>query len=207
MTVKILGISASPRPNGNSELLLQRALAGAESVNGQVEYIRLCDLNITGCTECNACYKTGKCIIEDDYQLLSAKMLEADRLIFATPVFFMSVSAQAKLLIDRCQCLWAHKYILKKPLSVTGRRNRRAMLIAVGGSKSKKMFDCIRLTFKYYLDALEMSYAANLFVNNVGAPGQIEKHPAAFKEAFRLGSKLVIAAGAPAKEPLNVELT
>ena len=165
MTVKVLGISTSPRVKGNSDLLLRQALAGAESAGAQVDYIRLSDLNIAPCIECNSCYTTGKCKIEDDYQMVSAKMLDADRLIFATPIFFMTVCAQAKMLIDRCQCLWAHKYVLKKPLITSAGRDRRAMVIAVGGSRSKKMFESIRLTMKYYFDVLDMNYAANLFVN------------------------------------------
>ncbi|HUW18346.1 MAG TPA: flavodoxin family protein [Sedimentisphaerales bacterium] len=205
MAVKVLGISASPRIEGNSDLLLRQALAGAESAGAQTEYIRLCELNIAPCTECNSCYKTGKCSIEDDYQMLSSKMLQADRLIFATPIFFMTVCAQAKILIDRCQCLWAHKYVLKQPL-ITAGRDRRAMVIAVGGTKSKKMFDSIRLTMKYYLDVLDMHYTANLFVNKIDSPGRIKQHPSAMSEAFRLGKELVSAA-APPEEPINVELT
>ncbi|MHC4088073.1 MAG: flavodoxin family protein, partial [Planctomycetota bacterium] len=111
MSVKVLGISTSPRVDGNSDLLLRQALAGAESTGAEIEYISLRDLNIAPCNECNFCYKHGTCSIEDDYQMLSSKMLEADRLIFATPIFFMTVCAQAKALIDRCQCLWAHKYV------------------------------------------------------------------------------------------------
>jgi multimeric flavodoxin WrbA len=206
MSLKVLGISASPRQNGNSDLLLKQALAGAQSANAQTEYIRLADLNIAPCVECNACYKTGKCRVDDDYQLISAKMLEADRLIFATPIFFMTVCAQAKLLIDRCQCLWAHKYVLKKPLVQTGGRDRRAMAIAVGGSKSKKMFDSIRLTMKYYFDVLDMHYAANLFVNKMEEPAQVKDHPTAMKEALRLGAELIIAPTPPEK-PIDVELT
>jgi len=206
MSIKVLGISASPRQNGNSDLLLKQALAGAQSANAQTEYIRLADLNIAPCVECNACYKTGKCRVDDDYQLISAKMLEADRLIFATPIFFMTVCAQAKLLIDRCQCLWAHKYVLKKPLIGTAGRDRRAMAIAVGGSKSKKMFDSIRMTMKYYFDVLDMHYAANLFVNKMEEPAQVKDHPTAMKEALRLGAELIIAPTPPEK-PIDVELT
>jgi multimeric flavodoxin WrbA len=206
MSIKVLGISASPRANGNSDLLLKQALAGAQAANAQTEYIRLADLNIAPCVECNACYKTGKCRVDDDYQLISAKMLEADRLIFATPIFFMTVCAQAKLLIDRCQCLWAHKYVLKKPLIETAGRDRRAMAIAVGGSKSKKMFDSIRMTMKYYFDVLDMRYAANLFVNKMEEPAQIKNHPTAMKEALRLGADLIIAPTPPEK-PIDIELT
>ncbi|MHC4623076.1 MAG: flavodoxin family protein [Planctomycetota bacterium] len=205
MTLHVLGISASPRKEGNSDLLLRQGLAGAQSAGAETEYIRLCELNIVPCVECNSCYKTGKCRIEDDYQMLSAKMLKADRLIFATPIFFMSVCSQAKIVIDRCQCLWAHKYVLKQPL-ITAGRDRRAMVIAVGGTKSTKMFECIRLTMKYYLDVLDMRYTANLFVNKIDASGQIKGHPSAMNEAFRLGRELVTAASPP-EQAIDIELT
>lgn len=206
MSVKVLGISTSPRVDGNSDLLLRQALAGAESTGAEIEYIRLSDLNIAPCNECNSCYKSGACAIEDDYQMLSSKMLEADRLIFATPIFFMTVCAQAKALIDRCQCLWAHKYVLKQPLLTTG-RDRRAMVIAVGGTKSKKMFESIRLTAKYFLDVLDMTYVANLFVNKVDAAGEIKQHPSAMDEAYRLGRELASTDTPPPEKPISVELT
>jgi len=205
MTIKVLGLSTSPRVNGNSDLLLRQALAGAQSAGAYPEYISLFDLNIAPCSECNWCYTTGTCRIEDDYHTLSGKLLNTDRLIFATPLFFMSVCAQAKALIDRSQCHWAHKYVLKKQL-VTGGQDRRAMVIAVGGSKSTKMFESVRLTMKSYFDSLEMRYVANLFVNKVSDTGQIQKHPSAMKEAFRLGEELITISTLPAKT-LDIELT
>jgi multimeric flavodoxin WrbA len=207
MALKVIGISASPRLNGNSDLLLRQALAGAESVGAQTEYLRLSDFKIAPCIECNSCYKTGRCVVKDDFHIISAKMLDADRLIFATPIFFMTVCAQAKALIDRCQCLWAHKYVLKKPLIIAAGRDRRAMVIAVGGSKSKKMFDCIRLTMKYFFNVLDMNYAANLFVNKVEDPGQIKNHPSAMEQAFALGQKLVAPDFPLPEKPLDIELT
>ena len=205
MIVKALGISASPRADGNSDILLRQALAGAAAAGANVEYVRLCDLNIAACIECDLCRKTGRCELEDDYQPLLAKMLGASRLIFATPIFFMTVPAQAKVLIDRCQCLWAHKYVLKKQL-ITAGSDRRAMVIAVGGSKSTRMFEPVRMTMKYYLDVLDMNYTANLFVNNIERLGQIKKHPSAIKEAFRLGKELIAADAPPPAEPVDVEL-
>jgi len=189
MNLKVLGISTSPKADGSSDLLLRQALAGAASASASTEYISLRDFNIAPCTECNDCYTTGKCRVEDDFQLILQKMLDVDRLIFATPIFFMTVCAQAKLLIDRCQCLWANKHILNKPLFET-ERDRRAMVIAVGGSKSTKMFDSIHLTMRYWLDVLEFNYVADLFVNQIGEPAQIKQHPTALKDAYRLGRKL-----------------
>ncbi|MHC4117266.1 MAG: flavodoxin family protein [Planctomycetota bacterium] len=203
--MKVLGISTSPRIEGNSDLLLRRALAGAESAGAQVEYVCLSDYSIGPCIECNACYESGQCKVGDDYQMLLKKILDADRVIFATPVFFMSVCAQAKNLIDRGQCLWALKYVLKAE-SLTAGRDRRAMVIAVGGSKSKKQFESIRMTMKTYFDAIDLKYVANLFVNQVDDRGEIEKHPSALTEAYDLGEKLA-GTDSPPEKSVDIELT
>ena len=206
MIIKTIGISTSPRIKGNSDLLLREALAGAESAGAHIEYINLSDYNIAPCIECNACYTTGTCKIQDDFQQLLKKMLDADRLIFATPIFFMTVCAQAKILIDRTQCLWARKYLLKKPI-ITTERDRRAMVIAVGGSKSTKQFESIQWTMKFYFDVLDINYASNLFINKVNDYGQIQKHPLALKESFRLGKELMSSAPPLSQKPDNIELT
>jgi len=203
--MKVLGISTSPRRNGNSETLLRRALAGAEAAGAEVDFIRLSDFKVGPCIECNSCYTTGVCAVEDDYGEVLRRMLDADRLIFAMPVFFMSACAQAKMLIDRGQCLWAAKYILKKSPIGKG-EDHRAMVIAVGGSKSKKQFDCIRLMMKSYLDSLGVRYESNLFVNEVDEAGDIEKHAAALDEAFKLGSALALRQCIERDKPVDVEL-
>jgi multimeric flavodoxin WrbA len=205
MSIKVLGISTSPRIKGNSDLLLRRALAGSESVGAGTEYLHLPDYKISPCIECNACYKTGICAVQDDYQQLLEKILNANRLIFATPIFFMTVCAQAKMLIDRCQCLWAHKYVLKKG-PITPGQDRRAMVIAVGGSRSKKQFDSVRLIMKSYFDSLQVNYTANLFVNRIDALGDIEKHPSALNEAYRLGSLLAAPNSPPTEKSIDIEL-
>jgi len=205
MALYALGISTSPREGGNTDLLLREALAGAREAGARAEYLSLRGLAIAPCSECNACARTGLCRIEDDYQAVMARMLEADRLIFATPIFFMAVSAQAKLLIDRCQCLWSRKYVLKQPL-LAEPRDRRGMVIAVGGSKSRKMFQCVRLTMKYWFDAIGCVYAASLFINGVDGRGEVVKHGAALAAARRLGRALASADLPPPKEPETVEL-
>lgn len=205
MPLKVLGISTSPREGGNTDVLLREALAGAAAAGAQVEYLSLRTLSIAPCVECNACARTGVCRIQDDYHAVLRKMLDADRLVFATPVFFMGPCAQAKLLIDRCQCLWSRKYVLKQPVAPDAPQDRRALVIAVGGSKSKKMFDSVRLTMKYWFDALGCAYAANLFVNQVDQRSEVRTHPDAMKAAFRLGQALAGDAPLP-QQPETVEL-
>lgn len=206
MSLKVLGISTSPRANGNSATLLRRALEGAESAGARTEYIHLTDYKIGPCIECNACYNTGRCSVKDDYPQLMEKLLNIDRLIFATPIFFMTVCAQAKILIDRGQCLWSYKYVLKKKLFNT-ERDRRAIVIATGGSKGTKQFDSIRRTMKVYLDCLEMNYVGGLFINKVDNRGDIEKYPSALSEAHRLGSILTAVDTPLPQKPDDVEMT
>ena len=149
-----------------------------------------------------------KILIADDaafMRMMLKKILEADGLIFATPLFFMSACAQAKMLIDRGQCLWAAKYVLKKS-PVAEKEERQAMVIAVGGSKSKKQFDCVRLMMKIYFDSLDVRYASNLFVNQVDEKGDIEKHPSAMDEAFKLGSALALRQCIERDKPVDIEL-
>ena len=203
--MKILGISTSPRLQSNSDMLLRRALAGAEAAGAKTVYVRLSDYTIGPCLACNACMATGYCRVADDYPQLLSEILEADRLVFATPVFFMSVCAQAKMLIDRGQCLWAYAHVARKQLFST-ERDRRAMVIAVAGSKSKRQFDSVRLTMKSYFDAIQVRYAFNLFVSEIDAPGEIEKHPSALEEAYRLGRQLAAGDTPVPEKPVDVQL-
>ncbi len=206
MMLKVLGISSSPRQRSNSDLLLREALRGAESAAAATEYITLRDHEFGPCVACGACARTGRCRFDDAFQGIFEKMVAADRLIFATPVFYAAVCAQGKRLIDRCQCLWSRKYLMTEPLFPDGPRDRRAMVIAVGGSRGRKVFDGIRLTVQYWFDSLEVTYFANLFVNRVDAAGDVVKHPRAVAEAYRLGAALADADSPAPKTPMNVEL-
>lgn len=189
MSISVLCISASPREEGNSDLLLKEAVRGALAGGAKVEYLSLRDFQISPCVECNACCETGVCRIKDSFQDILEKILKADRLVFATPVFFMSVCSQAKILIDRHQCLWSKKYVLKQPLYDSPRPNRRGWCIAVGGSRSKKMFDSVHMTMHYYFDTIEMEYAGDLFYNQLDEKGAVIKHPTAMEKAYELGEE------------------
>jgi multimeric flavodoxin WrbA len=204
--MRVLGISTSPRENSNSDLLLRQVLSGAGSTGAEAEYLRLCKFNISPCSSCGACYMTGECPLQDDFSVVLGKILAADRIVFASPIFFMSVCAQAKILIDRCQCLWATKYILKRPVVGPRQASRLAMVIAVGGKKGNKAFDCIRLIMKYYLDTLDMGSFANLFVSNVDEAGKITDNAEAMEQAIQLGKELALAAGPAPVKPVDLEL-
>jgi multimeric flavodoxin WrbA len=141
----------------------------------------------------------------DDYQPILDKMLAADRLILATPVFFMTVSAQAKLLIDRGQCLWVREAVLHKPL-FEPTRDRRGVLIAVGGSRSRKQFDCVRQPIQAFFKYLEVDCVGSLCVNQADEKGAILKRPDALDGAFRLGHILASTDAALPQRPVKIEV-
>jgi len=207
MTLHVLGISMSPRGNSNSDALLVEALHGAEGHGAVTEHVRLRDLDLAPCRACEACAKKGLCVVQDDFQSLRDRLLAADRLVVAMPVHFMGPPAIGKALIDRCQSLWAKKYRLKEPLFPDGDRDCRALVIAVGGSKAKRMFDGIRLTMRYWLDTLQMAYVANLLVRCVDAPGAVREEAAIMGEACRLGAALADPDALLPPEPAEVVLT
>jgi len=103
-SLTVLGIQGSPR-QGNAEQMLQAALAAAEEQGARTELVRLAGLRIVPCTACRQCLEDGRCALQDDMQALYPRLLAADVLLVASPVFFCNVTAQTKAFIDRTWCL------------------------------------------------------------------------------------------------------
>ncbi|WP_094605694.1 FMN-dependent NADH-azoreductase [Sporomusa silvacetica DSM 10669] len=101
MNKNILILSASPRKGGNSETLCDQFAKGAQEVGHTVEKIRLHEQNISFCTGCAACLKLGHCVQNDDMTAILEKMAQADVIVLATPVYYYTMNAQMKVMIDR----------------------------------------------------------------------------------------------------------
>ncbi len=189
--MKVLGLFGSPRKGGNTDLLLEEALKGAQAEGAEVERLRISDFDIMPCRECLACYGKGECVVIDDMHKIYPKLLEADIIILASPIFFYGVTAWVKALVDRCQALWARKYVLKDPYLGKEGKKRRGFLISVGGTKGEKVFDGAILTARYFFDVLNADYAGELAFRQVDAKGDILKHAGALHEAYEAGRRLV----------------
>ena len=189
--VKVLGLYGSPRRGGNTELLLEEALKGAEKEGAEVARIYLSDFTITPCKECHGCDNTGNCVILDDMEKIYPKLLEADVVILASPIFFYGVTAWAKALIDRSQALWARKYLIKDPTLGKEGKKRKGFFISLGATKGQKVFEGSILTVKYFFDVLNAEYVGELLYRGVEAKGDILKHPEALQRAFEVGRRLV----------------
>ena len=188
--MKVLGIAGSPRRGGNTDLLLAELLKGAESKGAEVKTIVLNKLNITPCQHCDACLEAGNCRIQDDMQPIYNELEQADRIILASPVQFMGVTAPLKAMLDRCQCLWVRKYLLKIP-PLGEDKKRKGFFISVGGTKLKNLFQPSLVIVKTWFRILDIEYAGDLLFRGIDEKGAIKNHPDALQQAFQAGQGLV----------------
>ena len=188
--MKVLGIAGSPRRGGNTDLLLAEVMKGAASRGAEVKTIILNDLEITPCQHCDACLEAGNCRVQDDMQMVYRELEEADRIVLASPIQFMGVTAQAKAMIDRGQALWARKNVLKIP-PLGDRRERKGLFISVGARKVANLFEPALVTVKSWFRSLDITYAGDLLVSDVDEKGAIVQHADALHQAFLAGQELV----------------
>ncbi len=186
--MKVLGIMGSPRVMGNSDLLLDEALRGAQSQGVETEKLMIDKLNISPCREYYGCLNDGNCVIRDDMDDIYPKLLKDDGIILSSPIFFYGLTAQIKAFIDRCQAPWARKYILKQNWPDSA---RRGAFIAVGATRGKQLFTGSILTVKYFFQAISVKYTDELLLWGVDRSGAIKEHPTALSDAFELGRRLV----------------
>jgi multimeric flavodoxin WrbA len=189
--MKVLGIYGSPREGGNSDQLLDSALEGAKSAGAEVLRIYARDLTMSGCVECGGCDQTGECVVEDDMQKVYPLLQEAEVIFISSPIFFYSVTAQMKALIDRGQALWAKKALEKSPEEKGIPSGRRGYLIAVGATRGKNLFEGAQLTARYFYDALDMAYHGGIFFRRLEKKTAVQENPETLQEAFNLGRKAV----------------
>lgn len=186
----ILALYGSPRKHGNTSVLLERAVRGALDGGALVEEIFLRDLSISPCLEIYACRETGRCSIQDDFDLLRDKLLSCDALMLASPIFFYSVSAHTKIVMDRCQEFWSKKYLIDQAPFGLRTPTRKAMFVSVGATRGDKLFEGVLLTMRYFLDTLDMEMWKSLLYRGLDGPSDILKHPEYMDEAYRAGKEL-----------------
>ena len=186
--IKVLGICGSPRRGGNTEMLLDAALSGAVSAGASVEKIILSDLCLKPCRGCDVCGKRAGCVIKDDMRLIYKKVGGSDALIVASPIYFGSLSAQTKIMIDRFQPYWVMKYILKKPASK--KKNRKGVFLSVEASNRKTFFNNARGIVKILFIVLNIKYFGDTFCSGVDKSGEVGDRTDTLKRSFDMGAKL-----------------
>ena len=188
--VRIIGFAGSPRRGGNTDLLLDAVLEGACEVGATAQKFVLRDLDIHPCRHCGGCERTaGNCVVEDDMQTLYEPLRSADRIVVASPMFFMSLTAQTKAMIDRCQPFWVRKYVLGQPVAESI-HERAGLFVGLGGTKFKTLFDSSRIILRSWFAVLEVPQWHELTYREIDRKGQIADHPTALHDAREAGQRL-----------------
>lgn len=190
--LKCLGIGCSPRAKGNTSILLERAMDGALAQGAECETIYLRDFKFSPCIACDACMLDGECALKDDMQLIYAKLLHADRLILAAPIYSMGINAMGKALIDRGQRFWSTKYILHSEVAPReAGPERRAIFLSASGTDLPGVFDCAVRNVRYYFKMLDFVYSGQHCFSKVDRKGEILAKPGALDEVFAAGNELI----------------
>jgi multimeric flavodoxin WrbA len=189
--LNIMALYGSPRQGGNTEMLLDEFLKGAQGEGVVVDRLYIHDVAISPCRGCLACFQNGCCILADDMQQIYPRLLAADIVVLASPIYFYGVTGGAKVLIDRAQALWGRKYVLNDPALGKEGKKRAGFFISVGGTKGPKMFEGAVLTVKYFFDAFNVKYAGELLVRQADGKGDILKQPQALADALAAGRTFV----------------
>ncbi len=172
----VLGLQGSPRKNGNSVYLLNRFLEACGNRGARTETLILDGLKIQPCRELVVCEKKGFCPIKDEMEpRIYGLIRRADVVVLASPVFFYNVSAQAKILIDRCQMFWGRRYKMK--LTDPDAGSRQGVLLSAGASGGKRLFEGVELTAHYFFDAVSARFAESLTYKKVEAAGAVADVP------------------------------
>ena len=179
MSKKVLVISTSLRPNSNSEALADAFADSAAAAGNEVEKLTLRGKNIAFCRGCLACQRLGRCVIDDDAVWIAEKMLHADVLIFATPIYYYEMSGQLKTLLDRANALFALDYAYRDVyfLSAAMEDEPDTDERAVHG-------------FEGWVACYERCrLAGTVFAGGVGDAGEIAGHPA-LEKARKMGAEI-----------------
>lgn len=177
MSKKILILSGSPRREGNSDLLCDEFARGAKEAGHEVEKIRVAEKNIGYCRACYACRESGKCVIKDDMAEVLQRMIDADVIVLASPVYFYSIDAQLKAVIDRTVARW---------LEV---KNKEFYYIVTAADEDKASAETTLACFRGYADCVEGACERGV-IYGMGAyeKGEIKTHPT-MHEAYEMGKK------------------
>lgn len=189
--MKILGICGSPRSNGNTDILLEKALEGARGSGAETEKLFLEEMNISPCSgpECDNIGDDGLSIVGDDIRVVFAKMWEADAVIVASPIFFGSLSAQTKMMIDRFQCVWLARNRLGKDLFP---EKKKGAFICVQASSRQDFFDNAVSIIRHFFATVRLEYAAEVLCMAVDVKGSVLARQDVLDRAFEMGKKMAL---------------
>lgn len=190
--VTVIGLLGSPHRMGNTEQYLDRFLSGASDAGGSVEKVILVNLSYSSCKGCNACHKTGFCIMDDDVVALYDRLLAADCVVTASPIYTMGITTELKSFIDRAHYLWVRHYQLGEHIvTPEEKRIRRGYFLSTAGMDMEDVFRTAYPMMNALFNILGFTYCADILARNMDGYGGIRGHPTALEDAFQAGFEAV----------------
>lgn len=186
--VRVLCIAGSPRRHGNSEGLLDAFAEGVRAAGGEAVKLVARDAGVRVCLGCNACSQDGNCVQRDGMDRVYAELDAADAVAVATPVYFATVPAVLKTLLDRCQPYWARRYVLGEPRPI---EKRPGAILVVGGGGDPYGTTCAVDPIRSVFAVLSVSDDLVLEVVGPDKPGDVVHEVAALRQAKTAGQELV----------------
>lgn len=173
---KVIVISTSLRAGSNSDMLADKFMEGALQAGHEVEKISLIGKDIRFCRGCLACQKLGKCVIQDDVDAIMQKVLHADVIVWATPIYYFEMSGQMKVLIDRMNALYTLDY-----------QFRDVYMLTVAAEEEPEVPQRAETGLTGWIDCFPKSrLAGTLFCGGVADPRAINGH-SKLNEAYEMG--------------------
>ena len=180
MSKKVFIISTSLRPNANSEILAHETERGALDAGHVVKFVTLKDKEIKFCKGCLACQKLGKCVINDDANEITAKMKEADVIVWATPVYYYEMSGQMKTLIDRANSLFA-----------TGKQFSETYVITTSADSSKGVVQTVLNGVKGWVACFSnLELKGFLEAGGLDNPNDVNLRKDLLEQAYNMGKNI-----------------
>lgn len=176
MSKKVLILSGSPRKGGNSDILCEEFVRGAVDSGNEAELIRVAEKKVAPCSACYWCRENGgKCVHKDDMAEILQKMIDADVLVLASPVYFYSIDAQLKAVIDRTVARW---------LEV---KNKEMYYIVTMADEELASADTTLACFRGYADCVTGAKEMGVLIGSgVYQKGEI-KNTEMLKKAYEMG--------------------
>lgn len=175
---KILIVSTSPRKNSNSEALALAFAEGAKAAGHEVDFVSLRGKTVNFCRGCFVCQEKLRCVIHDDADEICRKAVDADVLVFATPIYYYEMSGQLKTLLDRLNPLFPSDYAFRDVYLMTAAAEDEDQVPRRAVSGLEGWIECFA----------HARLAGTVFMGGVTAPGENPAHPA-LARARALGEK------------------
>lgn len=180
----ILGIVGSPRLNGATNVLVDEILSGVRTAGGTIDKIFISDYKLSCCIACMGCKKHKKCVINDDWVKISEKILNADGFVIGTPVYWNTVSAQVKLVMDRCFSF------LDENLN-SSLNNKISAIVITCGAPDIEMTNVTRETLESFMQFNKIKVIDTLIAKNMHNVKDALNNQELMAKAFQIGRKFI----------------